>query len=632
LKKACVVFGFLGGASLLLTSQQALAQNADLFDLSLEELSNVTINSVALRQQSPRDSAALVTVVTRDMLDSYAVGSLAQALALLPGFRILQRTTFNQAYSSVRGVSVNDNDKHLLILIDGVPVRVNSTGGSNRLLYESFPVSSLERIELIQGQAATIYGSNAVNAVVNLVTRATDEVRVGWRDGAVTGGIGHSFDFSAGNLDVTLNRQRAFSNWDHTGVVIPASLTGDLDSTGDSLFARWHSPLLHGQLLLMDGNSHTISSLFAAMPDSDVNDKTVLARLGSEQRLTQFSNMLWRWDLALDRTEIAYATIQGNSQEIWLNSSLQGELTDHLSWIMGASIMQAEGDLNPLLADWTTREHSVFAQLSYDITDSVELGSGFNWQHLQDADEDLTPQASMVWKADEHWRVKLLYGESFRNADPRERFSNNRSQRGNPDLVAERGVQSTLALNYQHERGQLQFAVFDQRLSEVISLARRPDQSRVFENIGSASARGIQFELNWRLGQGFILDGTHTQVLSAEGLSEPRRLSSLGGRYQPLAHWSASLRLDYASAGRYVTMPATAAFNPEAEAGFSWNAALTVKLEPFCLQCPRGSLLQIASTNLSNEQRWQVATVTVNTLPVLPDRAWAITLSMPLSF
>jgi outer membrane receptor for ferrienterochelin and colicins len=632
LKKACVVFGFLGGASLLLTAPHALAQNADLFDLSLEELSNVTINSVALRQQSPRDSAALVTVVTREMLDSYAVGSLAQALALLPGFRILQRTTFNQAYSSVRGVSVNDNDKHLLILIDGVPVRVNSTGGSNRLLYEAFPVSSLERIELIQGQAATIYGSNAVNAVVNLVTRATDEVRAGWRDGAVTGGIGHSFDFSAGNLDVTLNRQRAFSNWDHTGVVIPASLTGDLDSTGDSLLARWRSPDLHGQLLLMDGNSHTISSLFAAAPDSDVNDKTVLARLGSEQRLTQFSDMLWRWDLALDRTEIAYATIQGNSQEFWLNSSLQGELTDQLRWIMGASVMHADGHLNPLLADWSTREHSAFLQLNYDLTDRVELGSGFNWQQLQDADEDLTPQASMVWKADEHWRVKLLFGESFRNADPRERFSNNRSQRGNPDLVAERGMQSTVALNYQHDRGQLQLAFFDQRLSEVISLVLRPDQSRVFENIGSASARGMQLELHWQLGQSWLIDGTHSQIFSAEGLSEPRQLSSLGWRYQPPANWSASLRLDYASAGRYVTTPATTVLNPAAQAGLSWNAALAVKLEPVCSRCPRGSLLQLASTNIANQQRWQVATVTVNTLPVLPDRAWSVSLTMPLSF
>lgn len=617
--------------SLFLSLTVCAAQQENFFELSIEELSDVTINSVALRQQRPQDSAALVTVITRDMLDSYAVGSLAQALNLLPGFRVLQRTTFNQAYSSVRGVSVNDNDKHVLILIDGVPVRVNSIGGSNRLLYEAFPVSSIERIEFIQGQAATLYGSNAVNAVVNVVTRATNELRAEWRDGASAGGIGQSFQFGGGNFDVSLNRQRPFSHWDHTGVVITSALSGELSSRGDSLLARWRSDSLHGLLLLMDGKATTISTLFAAAPNSELNDKTVLARLGAEQPIVGLGDAIFKWDLALDSTEIRYVTNIGDSQEFRVNASLQGNLHDKLHWVFGASLMRADGILNPLLPEWSSQEHSAYAQFSYDLTDSLEIGSGLNWQQLKDADHDLTPQSSLVWKANERWRVKMLYGESFRNADPRERFSKSRTQQGNPNLIAEQGEQSTVALSYNRDDVQFQLAWFDQRLSEVISLVRQNDQSRVFQNIGRAKSQGVQFELHWQLAKHWRMDGTHTQVYSAEGLSEPRQITSLGWRYQAASPWSASVKVDYASAGRYVLPLATPAVNPAPESGFSWHAVTSYQLDQLCAFCLSGAVLQLSAVNLGNTERWQVATVTINSIPAIPERSWALSVHLPLS-
>lgn len=628
--------GFIGfktlscAGSLFLSLTVGAGQQENLFDLSIEELSDVTINSVALRQQRPQDSAALVTVITRDMLDSYAVGSLAQALNLLPGVQILQRTTFNQPYSSVRSVSVNDNDKHVLILIDGVPVRVNSIGGSNRLLYEAFPVSSIERIELIQGQAATLYGSNAVNAVVNVVTRATNALRAEWRDGASAGGIGQSFQLGGANFDVSLNRQRPFTHWDHTGVVIPPALSGELSSRGDSLLARWRGDTLHGLILLMDGKSTTISTLYAATPNSELNDKTVLARFGAEQPVAALGDAVFKWDVALDSTEIRYVTNNGDSQEFRLNAALLGNLHDKLHWVFGTALMQADGILNPLLPDWSVREHSAYAQLSYDLTDALEIGSGLNWQQLKDADHDLTPQASLVWKANEQWRVKMLYGESFRNADPRERFSMSRTQQGNPNLTAERGEQSTVALSYNRDTVQLQVAWFEQQLSDVISLVRQPDQSRSFQNIGRAESQGLQFELHWQLAKHWRLDGTHTQVFSAEGVSEPRQLSSIGWRYQGASPWSASLKVDYASAGRYVVPLATPAANPEPESGFSWHAVTSFQLDHLCSFCLPGAQLQLSAMNLGNAQRWQVGTVTINTIPGLPERSWALSVHLPL--
>lgn len=609
----------------------ALQQN-DLFDLSLEELSDVTINSVALRQQSPRDSAALVTVITRDMLDSYPVSSLAQALQLLPGFRVLQRTTFNQTYSSIRGMSVNDNDKHLLILIDGIPVRVNSSGGSNRLLYESFPVIAVERIEFIQGQAATLYGSNAVNAVVNIITRAVNGARYEWHDGAAGGGFGQKIALGEGHLEFLLNRQRSFSHWDHSGIKIPSLLSGDLTSRGDSLVTRWRQSDFHGQLILLDGRSTTISSLFAATPGSDLKDKTVLARFGSQQQLINTNNIIWSWDFAFDRTDIDYSTVQGDSRELYLNSSLKGELFQNGHWIMGASLLRAEGELTPLLTQWSTREKSAFFQIGWDLTESLEIATGFNWQQVHLIEADTTPQASLVWKVNDLWRLKLLYGESFRNADPRERFSNNRTQRGDPNLTPERGSQSTAAINFQNEQWQFQIAVFDQKLQDVISLVRLADQSRVFQNIGTSRSRGAQLEFHWQFDRDWLMEGTYTHLFSYESLVEPAQLSGLGVRFQGSPDWSASFRLDFASAGRYSTEQFPVLLNPEPASSLSANAALRFKLDRLCHMCPTDTQLTLSALNVGNSKDWQVATVTVNTLPARPERSWAIAIYMPMAF
>ena len=73
-----------------------------------------------------------------------------------------------------RGDQVMPSSSHILFLINGRPVREVLEGGIKSEIYESFPVTVIDRIEVIRGPGSVLYGSQAFSAVINVVTKSPD--------------------------------------------------------------------------------------------------------------------------------------------------------------------------------------------------------------------------------------------------------------------------------------------------------------------------------------------------------------------------------------------------------------------------------------------------------------------------
>ena len=163
-------------AMALHAGDESAATARDYGDLSLEELMKETVTSVSKKEQKRTDAAAAVTVLSNDDLRRSGVTSLPDALRLVPGMEVASVNS-SQTSVSARGFNTLYANK-LLVLVDGRAVYNPLFAGVYWDLQHPM-LEDVDRIEVIRGPGATIWGANAVNGVINVVSRDAGETQGG---------------------------------------------------------------------------------------------------------------------------------------------------------------------------------------------------------------------------------------------------------------------------------------------------------------------------------------------------------------------------------------------------------------------------------------------------------------------
>jgi iron complex outermembrane recepter protein len=156
------------------SATQASPGGPDLTNLSLEDLMNVQVTSVAKEPQKIADAPAAVTVIGQDDIQRSGLATIPDLLRLAPGMDVAQISSNGWAISS-RGFNGYLADD-LLVLMDGRSVYTPTFGG---VLWNSvnYPIQDLDRIEVINGPGSTLWGSNAVNGVVNIISKSAKDTQ-----------------------------------------------------------------------------------------------------------------------------------------------------------------------------------------------------------------------------------------------------------------------------------------------------------------------------------------------------------------------------------------------------------------------------------------------------------------------
>lgn len=168
---------------------EATAQTR-LEELSIEQLMNIQVTSVAKKEQSIAQSAAAIYVVTADDIRRSGLSSIPEVLRTVPGLDVAQINA-NQWAISARGFNDRFANK-LLVLIDGRSV-YNTTFAGTYWDSQDYVLEDIERIEIIRGPGGTVWGANAVNGVINIITKKSADTQ----GGLLTASAG---DFEKGNI------------------------------------------------------------------------------------------------------------------------------------------------------------------------------------------------------------------------------------------------------------------------------------------------------------------------------------------------------------------------------------------------------------------------------------------------
>ncbi len=146
----------------------------NLADLSLEELGNIEVTSVSKRAERLSDAPASVFVITGEDIRRSGVTSLPEALRLAPNLLVEQANASGYSISA-RGFNNSAGNK-LLVLIDGRSVYSPLFSGVFWDVQDVM-LEDIERIEVISGPGGTLWGTNAVNGVINVTTRSAKDTQ-----------------------------------------------------------------------------------------------------------------------------------------------------------------------------------------------------------------------------------------------------------------------------------------------------------------------------------------------------------------------------------------------------------------------------------------------------------------------
>ncbi len=371
---------FLAGALTVLALHSTYAAErsvTELGDLSLEQLGSIEVTSVSKRSERLLDAAASIFVITGEDIRRSGATSVPEALRLAPNLEIA-RIDARQYAISARGFNSSVGNK-LLVLIDGRTIYTPLFSG---VFWDAQDTSleDIERIEVISGPGAALWGANAVNGVINVITRrATDskgtvgEIGFGNRERGISARHGVELDSGALRVygkffdrentvlatgapvrDEWHNGQVGFrADWGtaasgftlqgdaYRGTVQQAS-RGDIRLSGGNVLARWNRQLADASHLQVqiyyDNTKRDIPGVFGERLNTFDAEVQHSFQPRPDHSVTWGGGHRWSNDRVTNTAALAF--LPGATTQRWSNVFLQDEIAlgGHLRFTLGAKL------------------------------------------------------------------------------------------------------------------------------------------------------------------------------------------------------------------------------------------------------------------------------------------------------
>ncbi len=388
----------LFGALFLISSSGFAASTVGLsmVDMSFEELANIQVISVSKKAEPLADAPASVFVITGEDIRRSGATTLPHALRLAPNLQVAQINAYNYAISA-RGFNNSIGNK-LLVLIDG---RIVYTPLFSGVFWDSQDVmlEDVERIEVVSGPGGTLWGTNAVNGVINVITRSSEATQ----GGLVTAGVGDHGRETAfrygGKLDNGMH-YRAYGKYgdhDHTHAENGRPVRDAWNNKQAGFRTDWETA---GQRLTFQGNTYT-GDLEQFVGSGKVSGLNLLSRWESSLNDGSGISVLAYYDRTLRNFPGTY-TEALNIFNAEFQHSLQSSGAHSIIW--GASFRYSDDQIGNsralafLPANVHQKWSSLFAQDEIALAQNLHLILGARLERNDYTGLEFLPAVRLAWK------------------------------------------------------------------------------------------------------------------------------------------------------------------------------------------------------------------------------------------
>ncbi len=546
----------------------------------------------------------IFTVLRGDDLEERGLLTVYEALGSVPGIN-LSITGSGEKRIIVRGVGSTYAPSTMKFMLNGASLNSSLEGKAAVLL--DIPTEQVERIEIIRGPGAVLYGEFATAGVVNVITR-TGGNRVFARAGSFgswTGGASFSFERPESAFGISLNI--AGWNVDDTGIAV------DADKWTDSSLERFsHAPgpidddhqnvtgifALHlGDFALLSQYTESkygdYFGFYQLLPEADREKVqgdgsfTVEASRGVAISGDTRGNVKVGWSRASrDWTaEVLPAGVRfsrfvyyedGLFQDVdYLESRTYGETTlstkirgshDLLlglgvsyTSVVDASKVENGEEVAWIEDDTHRRLADAFVQDEFEITDRFTLTGGLRYDAYDDVGDRLTPRVSAVYRLRDRHILKAQYAEAFRPPVFIELLGVG-PDAANPDIEPEIIRTYEGGYIFKSPGTDARLTLFHSRLEKLIVVEILTDGSDAqsgqpqlrFDNIGSATAIGGEAELLHRLGRSLTAEANVSYVKTKDIATGEELEGSANWLGNLCLTWQPHRRVSLALSDRYV--------------------------------------------------------------------------------
>jgi len=383
----------------------------DLTQFTLEDLMNVQVISVSKKEQKLAKTGAAIFVITQEDIRRSGATNIPDLLRMVPGVDVA-RVDHSTWAVSIRGFNDNYANK-VLVLIDGRSVYHPVFSGVIWFAQE-MPLENIERIEVIRGPGGTVWGANAMNGVINIITKSAKDtpgglIRAGGGSNSQTDGLVQY----GGKIGQTGN-YRVYGRYANLGKSDAATFAQPADSkrTQEGGFrSDWNLTsrdllTVQGEVRVVDGGQ-TITGVILGVPPvtatfgqpSTDDDGNLLARWTH-----RFLN---GWDMSVqayyDQSHVFafgpnnWATIGNVDFQHHLRIASRNDVVWGLSYRANANRFSGSSlvTLHPL--ERTDSLYGAFVQDEITLTQTLSLTLGSKFEHNNYTGFEIEPSAQLVW-------------------------------------------------------------------------------------------------------------------------------------------------------------------------------------------------------------------------------------------
>lgn len=482
-----------------------------------------------------------VTVVSQAKIESSAESALLPVLSeQVPGLFVTERgiTGFGVSAGAagqiiLRGLGGSPNTQ-VLVLVDGNPQFMGLMGHP---LPDAYISSDVEKVEVIRGPASTLYGTNAMGGVINIITREQKENGFSGNSRIMYGSfdtrkymVNGGYKKDGFNILASINHDRTDGHRDSSDFRITNGylktgykFNGHFKITGDMSLAGFNA-IDPGMVDVSAGNSYDITrGMAAAVFDNTFSKSSGSVRFfynfGEHKISDGFHSKDKNYGIVIYQS---FNLVRGNTLTLGLDRKKYGGIAENVLAMSGNGIV---------LGDTTVNEMAGYINIQQEFFEKVTLNAGFRYEHSSVTGGEPVPAVGMSFRPSSATIVKASLSKGFRNPAIRELYL---FAPANGDLRPERMVNYEASLLQRLHGGKISVEITlykakGNNLIQTVMTERGPRNM----NTGRFSNAGFEFSGNYRTGRNLTVNSTYSYIsMKYPVLAAPKHHFNLGTMYQ----------------------------------------------------------------------------------------------------
>lgn len=484
-----------------------------------------------------------VEVITKEEIQNIGAINVQDAL------RIATNVNVHEAGALTTQVGIRGGDSDdMLILINGRRVANEGVGmdSGNEFALGRININNVERIEILRGPAGALYGSDAMNGVINIITKKAEkpEYSVGFATGSREMNNYYHLDTGvdgklSATFDANFTKSRYFK-WDATpGSKSTSRPYGykqnymlDMDYKMDennklNLYAAYDKENLRYDSFDKNGIRTSVNNF-------EIDRKTAaLTYQGSND------NSNYSLSTTFSRLEREYQDKVFKYFNVEARDTIQTSENNKLTF--GGEF---RNDKAPVSIDGSNVDKDVNQYAVY-LHDELKLGKkllvipSVRYDHHEEFGSNTSPNIGATYFFTDNSRLKANYGEGYRAPSLNELYYDTDYLKGNPDLKPEKSKGYEISYEQEWDKTEAKLTYFKNKKEDAIEMAELTSAwDLMYTNVSRTSSEGVEFEITQDLGNGFMLTGNY-DYLDAKNEDTGERLSlSARNTYTAKLSWT----------------------------------------------------------------------------------------------